>query len=231
MIACRHGADGASSAIAPNRELPALEMVSSRSSRRLVRWPARASFRLASSIPRPARDVDWTAREVMGVTRHRWDDDQHILDDLSDVLLEATLASTIAEYGKGVYAWRTIDQDLLLAPLSLDTSLEPVQEGRADAGGGRVLVFTAPPLSLELEVMPGRLVGQIVPPGPGEIQVKTPTGSHFRSKPTTLAFSAYLGICAARFGCAAIPRRGGWSLTGCTYDPRPCALALSFRAR
>jgi hypothetical protein len=135
-----------------------------------------------------ARDVDSTAREVMGVTRHRWDDDQHILDDLSDALRGATLASTIAEYGKGVYAWRTIDQDLLLAPLSLDTSLEPVQERRADAGGGRVLVFTAPPLSLELEVMPDCVVGQIVPPGPGEIHVETPAGVAFHVEADDVGF-------------------------------------------
>jgi hypothetical protein len=113
------------------------------------------------------------------MTQHRWDDDQHILDDLSYALREAALASTIAEYGKGAYTWRTVDQDLLLASLSLDSSLELVPERRSGPGGARVLVFTAPPLSLELEVMPDRLAGQIVPPGPGEIQIETPDGIAF----------------------------------------------------
>jgi hypothetical protein len=124
----------------------------------------------------------------MGMTQHRWDDDQHILEDLSDALREAALASTIAEYGKGAYAWRTVDQDLLLASLSLDSTLERVQERRSDPGGARVLVFTAPPLSLELEVMPDRLVGQIVPPGPGGIQIETPDGAAFQVEADDVGF-------------------------------------------
>lgn len=110
------------------------------------------------------------------MTQHRWDDDQDILDDLSDALRNAALAGTIAEYGKGAYAWRTVDQDLLLASLSFDSSLERVQERRSDPDDARVLVFTAPPLSMELEVMTDRVAGQILPPGPGEIWVETADG-------------------------------------------------------
>jgi hypothetical protein len=113
----------------------------------------------------------------MDMTQHRWDDDQNILDDLSDALREATLAETLAEHGKGAYAWRTVDEDLFLASLSSDTSLERMRERRANPSDPRVLVFTAPPLSLELEVMPDRVVGQIVPPGPGEIQVEAADGA------------------------------------------------------
>jgi hypothetical protein len=112
----------------------------------------------------------------MGMTQHRWDDDQHLLDDLTDALRDAALAGTLAEHGKGAYAWRTVDQDLLLASLGFDSSLERVQERRSDPDDVRVLVFTAPPLSLELEVMPDRVVGQIVPPGPGEIWVEAADG-------------------------------------------------------
>jgi hypothetical protein len=115
----------------------------------------------------------------MGMTQHRWDDDQHMLDDLSDALREAALAGTLAEYGRGAYAWRTVDQDLLLASLDFDSSLERVQERRSDPDDARVLVFTAPPLSLELEVMPDRMVGQIIPPGPGEIRVEAADGVTF----------------------------------------------------
>jgi hypothetical protein len=128
------------------------------------------------------------------VTQHRWDDDQHILDDLSDALREAALAGTIAEYGKGAYAWRTVDQDLLLASLSFDSSLERVQERRSNPDDARVLVFTASSLSLELEVMPGRVVGQIVPPGPGEIQVETADGVTFHVEADDVGFFDLPGI-------------------------------------
>jgi hypothetical protein len=130
----------------------------------------------------------------MGMIQHRWDDDQHILDDLSDALREAALAGTIAEYGKGAYAWRTVDQDLLLASLSFDSSLERVQERRADPDDPRVLVFTASPLSLELEVLPDRIVGQIVPPGPGEIRVEAADGVIFRVEADHAGFFDFPGM-------------------------------------
>ena len=113
------------------------------------------------------------------MTQHRWDDDQNLLDDLAEALREAALAGPLAEYGKGAYAWSTVDQDLLLASLSFDSSLERVDEQRSGAGDGRVLMFTAAPLSLELEVLPDHMSGQIVPPGPGEIRVETSDGGTF----------------------------------------------------
>ena len=108
--------------------------------------------------------------------QHRWDDDQNLLDDLAKAFREAALAGPLAEYGKGAYAWSTVDQDLLLASLSFDSSLERAGARRSGAGDGRVLVFTAAPLSLELEVLPDHVTGQIVPPGPGEIRVETHDG-------------------------------------------------------
>jgi hypothetical protein len=113
------------------------------------------------------------------MTQHRWDDDQNLLDDLAEALREAALAGRLAEYGKGAYAWSTVDQDLLLASLSFDSSLEHVGERRSGAADGRVLVFTAAPLSLELEVLSDHVTGQIVPPGPGEIRVETSHGVTF----------------------------------------------------
>jgi hypothetical protein len=130
----------------------------------------------------------------MGMDQHRWDDDQHLLDDLSDALREAALASTIAEHGKGAYAWRTVDQDLLLASLSFDSSMERVQERRADPDEPRVLVFTASPLSLELEVLPDRIVGQIVPPGPGEIRVEAADGVTFHVEADHAGFFNFPGM-------------------------------------
>lgn len=110
------------------------------------------------------------------MTQHRWDDDRNLLNDLSDALHEASLASTIAEYGKGAFAWATVDQDLVLASLNFDSSLERVSARRSDGSDGRVLVFAAAPLSLEIEVMPDHMTGQILPPGPGEVQVETSDG-------------------------------------------------------
>jgi hypothetical protein len=125
----------------------------------------------------------------MDVTLHCWDDDQHILDDLSDAVREAaSLAGAIAEYGRGAYAWRTVDQDLLLASLDFGPSPECVRELRSDPGDARVLVFTASSLSLEVEVMPGRVVGQVIPPGQGEIRVEAADGVTFHVEADDVGF-------------------------------------------
>ena len=119
---------------------------------------------------------------------HRWDDDQHLLDDLSDALREARHASAIAAYGRGAYSWRTIDEDLLLASLSFDSSLEQAQQHRSGAGDERVLVFTASPLSVELEVRPGHIAGQIIPPGAGEVRVEVADGVTFHVEANDAGF-------------------------------------------
>ena len=62
------------------------------------------------------------------------------------------------------------------------------QDWRADAADARVLIFTSSPLSLELEVLAGQIVGQIVPPGPGEILVETSHGATFQVDADDIGF-------------------------------------------
>ncbi len=77
------------------------------------------------------------------------------------VVHEASVACTIVEYG---------------------------QDWRSDPDDARVLIFTASPLSLELEVMAGHIVGQIVPPGPGEILVETSDGATLQVEADDIGF-------------------------------------------
>jgi hypothetical protein len=81
-----------------------------------------------------------------------------------------------------------------LACLSFDSSRERVQSLRAEPGHARVLIFTTTPLSLELEVMADHVVGQIVPPGPGEIVVETPDGATFRMEADDIGFFDFAGM-------------------------------------
>ena len=78
-----------------------------------------------------------------------------------EVVHDAVAVCTIVEYGQG---WR------------------------GDPDDARVLIFTASPLSLELEVMAGHVVGQIVPPGPGEILVETSDGATFQVDADDIGF-------------------------------------------
>jgi hypothetical protein len=82
---------------------------------------------------------------------------------------------------------------LVLACLSFDSSLEPVRIMRGDPGEARVLIFTATSLSLELEVMADHVVGQIVPPGPGEIVVEIPDGTTMRVEADDIGFFDFDG--------------------------------------
>ena len=129
------------------------------------------------------------------MTQHSWDDDGRLLDDLADALRAAEpLAGVIAEYGKGAYAWRTVDRDLLRASLSFDSALETAPEQRSYPGDARVLTFTASPLSLELEIMPDQVAGQIVPPGTGEIRVETADGVTFHVEADEAGFFVLPGV-------------------------------------
>jgi hypothetical protein len=113
--------------------------------------------------------------------QHRWDDDDRLLEDLAEALRDvAPLSRTIAEHARGALAWRTVDCDLLLASLSSDSSLERSGRSRGSDGGSRVVVFTAAPLSVELEMMSDHVAGQIVPPGAGEVVVESADGATTR---------------------------------------------------
>ncbi|HEY0934298.1 MAG TPA: hypothetical protein VGD91_11210 [Trebonia sp.] len=129
------------------------------------------------------------------MTQHSWDDDRRLLDDLAGALRATEpLAGVIAEFGKGAYAWQTVDRDLLRASLSFDSALEPAVEQRSDSADARVLTFTASPLSLELEIMPDQVAGQIVPPGTGEIRVETADGVTFQVEADEAGFFVLPGV-------------------------------------
>jgi hypothetical protein len=117
------------------------------------------------------------------VTTPRWDDDQCLLDDLTQAWREvAPTAAALTTRAQAAYSWRTVDAELLLASLNFDSAVEVTSTRSAGAGGEgpRLLVFSSSPLSMELEVLPDQLVGQLVPPGAADIVVETEAGTSLR---------------------------------------------------
>jgi len=111
------------------------------------------------------------------MTKRLWDDDEQLLNDLADAVREVgPLARTVADQARGVYSWRTVDEELLLASLSFDSSVEQLSESRSGEGEPRVLVFNAAPLSVELEVMSDQILGQLIPASAASILIQTPAG-------------------------------------------------------
>jgi hypothetical protein len=107
-------------------------------------------------------------------------------------LAGAAKSADEAAWREIAYAWHSIDQDL--AWLSFDSSAQPARALRAESGQARVLIFTATPLSLELEMMSDHVAGQIVPPGPGQIVVETPDGTAFQVEADDIGFFDFAGM-------------------------------------
>jgi hypothetical protein len=80
------------------------------------------------------------------------------------------------ETGKNAYAWHNIDAEL--AQLTYDSSRDrdAVSAVRSETASIRALTFTSAQLSVELEVTTGSLVGQIIPPRAGTLEVHTTAG-------------------------------------------------------
>jgi hypothetical protein len=109
----------------------------------------------------------------------RWGDDA-LLDALGDALREASsYAPVVAASGRGAFPWRTIDEDLLTAELCFDSATAPPASVRRspDDDGSRVLVFTTELRSVEVEVLPDRLVGQFLPATPGRVEIEAESGT------------------------------------------------------
>jgi len=107
-----------------------------------------------------------------------WDDDE-LLGALGEAMrARQAVPQWFVETGKNAYAWHNIDAEL--AQLTYDSegdfSRGHVAAMRSEAASIRALTFTSPRLSIELEVTEISLVGQIIPPQAGTLEVHTTAG-------------------------------------------------------
>jgi hypothetical protein len=101
--------------------------------------------------------------------------DDDLLRELSAALAEADAAATVLAAGHAAWAWRDIDAEL--AALAYDSALDPrLSELVRAAAPPRTIVFRTADLSVELEVSGQDVAGQLVPPGPGEAELRWPGG-------------------------------------------------------
>ena len=88
--------------------------------------------------------------------------------------------AAVVDAAKGAFAWRTIDAEL--AALVYDsTTDERVLDGVRGGGSAHLLTFEGPELTIDLEVAAERdgrrIVGQLVPPQQGRVEVLHAGGS------------------------------------------------------
>ncbi len=96
------------------------------------------------------------------------DDDDRLLAALGDALRAAReVPDSFAEAGRAAYTWHGVDAEL--AALTFDSAAEPAAAVaiRAEEASPRFLTFAAAGLTIELEIGPDAIVGQIVPPQAG----------------------------------------------------------------
>ena len=108
--------------------------------------------------------------------RNGWDDEQ-LLSALSEAMkARQAVPSWFVETGKNAFAWHNIDAEL--AQLTYDSNEDRYEAAalRSETASIRALTFTSDHLSLELEVTEHSLLGQIIPPRTGSLEIHTRTG-------------------------------------------------------
>jgi hypothetical protein len=106
-------------------------------------------------------------------------DDEQLLAALGEALrARQEVPEWFVETGKNAYAWHNIDAEL--AQLTYDSETDAarghVAAVRSETASIRALTFTSARLSIELEVAEGSLLGQIIPPRAGTLEVHTTAG-------------------------------------------------------
>lgn len=109
------------------------------------------------------------------------ENDGSLLEELRTVLRQVDpVPARVREAAKASFAWRTVDAEL--AELAFDSLVDQHQLATVRAAGEpRLLTFTAPGLTVEVEVAASggrrRLIGQLVPPGAAQVKVRHPGGA------------------------------------------------------
>jgi hypothetical protein len=105
-------------------------------------------------------------------------EDEQLLTELRSALVDVDpVPDGVTAAARDAFGWRTLDAEL--AALSYDSLLDDkVLAGvRSDGDAARLLTFESPALTVEVEVGSGRIIGQLVPPQAGEVEVRHAGGS------------------------------------------------------
>jgi len=109
------------------------------------------------------------------MTSRWWSDDDELLAAVGEALRSANdVPRHFIEAGKSAFAWHNIDAEL--AALTYDSATHPQEHlvaiTRAEPAPLRALTFASPRLSIHIEVVREALHGQVVPPQPGQIELR-----------------------------------------------------------
>ena len=104
-------------------------------------------------------------------------DDDKLLAALREALSASeAVPAWFVETGKNAYAWHNIDAELAQLTYDSFSDQRMATATRSETASIRALTFTSANLSMELEVTEDSLLGQIIPPRAGMLEIHTKTG-------------------------------------------------------
>ena len=106
-------------------------------------------------------------------------DDEQLLTALSEAIkARQAVPSWFVETGKNAYAWHNIDAELAqLTYDSYDADKREAAVVRSETASVQFLTFTSAHLTMELEVAGSSLLGQVIPPRSGTLEIHTRAGA------------------------------------------------------
>jgi hypothetical protein len=109
--------------------------------------------------------------------------DEWLLNELKAAYAECMdVPEGATEAAEAAFTWRRIDEELDTLALSFDSAVDEVALVRAPASvGWRSLSFDNQDFGVELEVQAERLIGQLLPPQSGDVELLAPAGVVARS--------------------------------------------------
>jgi hypothetical protein len=109
--------------------------------------------------------------------RDGWDDEQ-LLAALSEAIkARQVVPSWFIVMGKNAYAWHNIDAELAQLTYDCHDDRREIGAARAEPMSIQALTFASARLTMELEITTDSVLGQIIPPRPGKLEIQTKTGA------------------------------------------------------
>jgi hypothetical protein len=146
-------------------------------------------------------------------------DDDQLLEVLRDALNATQVPRGFVEAGKAAYAWRTIDAEL--AALTYDSQWDTGADSgqlaltrATESATLRALTFASGDLTIELELTPDGLLGQLDPPGAGTVGVHAEAGELASVPVDDLGFFVVRPVPAGTFRLLCRTDSGATVLTG-----------------
>jgi hypothetical protein len=145
-----------------------------------------------------------------------WDDDE-LLAALGRALsARETVPREFVEAGQAVFAWRDIDAELARLTYDSAQDAEPAPALRAgpEAASIRAVTFASAHLTIELEITPDSLVGQVIPVQAATIEMQLQGGPSAAFPADEIGLFSIRPVPAGPFRLRCRPEAGPGAVTG-----------------